>query len=108
VEELSCYFYGINREHKVVSVAVYVKGKSVRLSGPHGSHLVHPSNERSHEGWKREAGLVWNLSDIVGVPRVLIGSESDKKQFARIKEEAQARKRKAEEFAAKTATDAKE
>jgi hypothetical protein len=81
VEELSCYLYGINRKFEVVSIVVYVKEKSVRLSGPHGSHHVHPSNERGYDDWKREAALVWNLTDIEDVPRVLLNSDSDKKKF---------------------------
>jgi hypothetical protein len=98
IEELSCYLYGINRKFEVVSIVVYVKGKSVRLSGPHGSHHVHPSNERGYDGWKREAALVWNLTDIEAVPRVLLNSDSDKTKFEALKQKADHRKREAEEY----------
>ena len=62
-------FYGITNAWDVVRIAVYVKGTDVWLSGPRGpSHPVHASNERTREGWMREARLVWNLGEMIEVP----------------------------------------
>jgi hypothetical protein len=96
VHEPSCYLYGIDRKFEVMIIAVYVRGKAVRLSGRHGTHLVHPSNEKSLEGWKREAALMWNLTDIVDVPRVLLNSEIDKRKLKELKETADQRKQEME------------
>jgi hypothetical protein len=73
-------------------IAVYVKGKSVRLSGPHGSHNVHASNEQTLDGWKREAALVWNLTDIEDVPRMLLNTETDKHILETLKRKTESRK----------------
>jgi len=103
-EELVCYIYGIDKNHEVKSIVVYKTEKSVRLLGPHGSHHVHSSNLGSLEGWKREAALVWNITDIVDVPRLAINSDSDKTTYERLKQKADERKRFAEEHAAKHST----
>jgi hypothetical protein len=58
----------------------------------------------SRDSWKREAALVWNITDIVDVPRLAINSDSDKKTYERLKQKADERKRFAEEHAAKHST----
>jgi len=103
VEELVSYFYGINAKHEVKSIAVYVKGKSVRLSGPHGSHNAHSSNSGSLEGWKRETALVWNLTDVIDIPRVLLNSESGKKKVEELETRATEKKRAKKEHLARRA-----
>jgi len=97
VEELSCYIFGINSENKVMVIAVYVKGRSVRLSGPHGSHAVHPSNIGGIDGWKREATLVWHLSNTVDVPRALLNSAFEKSKREELERIAADPKRQAVE-----------
>ena len=88
VERLEAYIYGIGAGHKVESVAVYKKGRSVRLSGPHGTHLVHRSNEGSTRGWMREVMLVWHLTNLISIPAELLGSESDKKKIEDLERKA--------------------
>jgi len=86
---LECYIYGISRKNTVGSVAVYVKGSSVRLSGPDNyQHHVHPSNVDSLEGWKKEIILVWHLTDLVIVPEALLNSETHKVTIERLEKEA--------------------
>lgn len=92
-ERLKSYFYCLDYYGNVVTVPVYVKGTAVYLSGPHGRHLVHPSNE----GWRREAALVWHFSNVLDVPVVLLGSESEKQAKAEIRRQSEARKRELEE-----------
>jgi hypothetical protein len=78
LEQLICCLYGINPKHEIARIGVYVKDGDVRLSGPNGSHPVDVSNTRTVDGWKREAALVWNLSDLMDVPHFLLGSGTDK------------------------------
>lgn len=92
-ENMSCYIYGINQKSDVVTIAVYTKGRSVRLSGPNGSKPVHGSNARNVEGWKREAGLVWNLTDLIDVPVMLFNTDKDRRAFEGPKQIAEKRKK---------------
>ena len=63
-EQLMSRICGLRPNGDAVLIHVYKKGKSARLSGPNGSHLVHPSNESGSPGWMREAVLVWNLTEV--------------------------------------------
>jgi hypothetical protein len=103
-ERLESYFYCLDYYGNVVTVPVYVKGTAVYLSGPHGRHLVHPSNERSLEGWRREAAHVWHFTNVIDVPAVLLGSESDKQAKTEIQRQSEARKRELEEHEKKKGT----
>src|SRR5262249_19216898 len=78
VEQLICCLYGINPKHEIARIGVYVKDGDVRLSGPNGSHSIDASNSRTIDGWKREAAVVWNLSNLTDVPHFLLGSGTDK------------------------------
>ena len=75
VEEMLAAIYGLDQEGEVVRVWVYRQNKNVRLSGPLRSHIVHPSNKRDIEGWRREAARMWGLTDIVEFEPNLFHSE---------------------------------
>jgi hypothetical protein len=49
---------------------------------------VHPLNAADSNGWKREAGIVWNVTDTVFVPRLLLNSPETKETFEQLKREA--------------------
>jgi hypothetical protein len=55
---------GLRPNGDTVSITVYRKGKSVLLSGPNGSHIVHAMHEKNSQGWIRETILVWKLSNV--------------------------------------------
>jgi len=76
---------GLRPNGDAVSVTVYRKGKSVRLFGPNGSHLVHPSNERTSDGWIREAILVWNLFQVYDENPIYVDREETQKRFAALR-----------------------
>jgi len=92
-EKIVCCLYGINRQYEVVRISVYVRGPDVRLSGPNGSHPVHASNKRTIDGWKREAALVWHLSNVKDVPDFLFGSGSEKRVYEELRGIARERNR---------------
>lgn len=60
-EQLLSTIWRLKPNGDAISIHVYKKGGQ---SGMSGSHLVHPSNEGSSEGWMREAVLVRNLTDV--------------------------------------------
>jgi hypothetical protein len=65
-----------------IVIHVYKKGRSVRLSpGMSRSHLAHPSNEGSSEGWMREAVLVWNLTDAYEEHPMYADAEQSRERF---------------------------
>jgi hypothetical protein len=87
-EEFVGCIHGIDRaEGVVLDVWVYRKGHSVRLSGPI-EHSVHPSNATDSNGWKREAGIVWHLTDMIFTPRLLLESPETKKTLESLKQKA--------------------
>ena len=82
-------FYGITNAWDVVRIAVYVKGTDVWLSGPRGpSHPVHASNERTREGWMREARLVWNLGEMIEVPLLSLDARRDEESTDALRKKA--------------------
>jgi hypothetical protein len=84
-EQMVMTICGLRPKGDAVSVTVYRKGKSVRLFGPNGSHLVHPSNERTSDGWIREAILVWNLSEVYDEHPVHVDREDAQRRFAALR-----------------------
>jgi hypothetical protein len=80
--------YGIDRATAVVlDIWVYKKGRSVRLSGPI-EHSVHPSNAANSNGWQREAGIVWHVTDTIFIPRLSLNSPETKETLERLKGKA--------------------
>ena len=67
-EYMSRYIYGINQKCEVVTIAAYIKGKSVRLSGPNGSQPVHPSSARDVEDGNVKLALYGALSSRATMP----------------------------------------
>ena len=100
-EELSRYICGINKNYEILTIAVFVKGNSMRLLGPNGSHLVHSSNNNDIIGCMREAELVWKLTDVFAVARDRLDSEDVKEKIEQLKQKAVQLKKAAEEQAAK-------
>jgi hypothetical protein len=81
-EQLASRICGLKPNGDTIMIHVYKKGRSVRLSsGMSGSHLVHPSNEGSSEGWMREARLVWNLTDMYDEHPVYTNDEQSRERF---------------------------
>ncbi len=68
-EELVAYIHGIDPEGELAHILVYQKGSSIRFSGRLGAHNVSPSNSSDLEKWVKEAKIVWELDEIIGVPR---------------------------------------
>ena len=84
-EQMMMTICGLRPNGDAVSITVYRKGKSVRLYGPNGSHLVHPSNERTSDGWIREAILVWNLSEVYDEHPAYVDLEERQRLFAALR-----------------------
>lgn len=87
-EDLVGYICGINKDYEVMVVGIFIKDNSVRLLGPDGSHLVHSSNNIDMHGYKREAEIVWNLTDMVDVARDEINSDAAVERIAQLKKKA--------------------
>lgn len=84
-EELVGCIHGIDRRKAVVlDIWVYKKGGSVRLSGAI-SHSVRKSNATNSDGWRREAAIVWELTDTIFVPEGLLNSRETKETLERLK-----------------------
>jgi len=77
--------YGLRPNGDVARVSAYQSGSSVKLSGPNGSHNVHPSNERTIEGWIREAALVWHLTNVYETHPTLADGEHEKQKYEALK-----------------------
>jgi len=100
-EDLARYICGINKDYEIMTIGVFRKGNAVRLLGPDGSHLVHSSNNNDIDGYKREAELVWNLTDVFDVARDKLNSEEVIAKIAQLKLRAAQLRVAAEEQAAK-------
>src|SRR5215212_8125098 len=68
-EELVAYIHGIDPEGELAHILVHQRGSSIRFSGRLGTHNVSPSNSSDLEKWVREAKIVWELDETIGVPR---------------------------------------
>ena len=87
-EELVGCIHGIDRRKVVVlDIWVYKKGRSVRLSGTI-SHSVHWSNAANSDGWRQEAAIVWELTDTIFIPGLLLNAPQSKEQVERLKRKA--------------------
>jgi hypothetical protein len=105
-EELKAVIYGMRRsDGEIARISAYKKGKSVRLSGPHDSKIVNPSNEGSIEGWRREAALVWNLSDVYDEHPLYENAERAKQRLDELKAKGEQRKRELAEAKNKKRSD---
>jgi hypothetical protein len=99
-EHLRGYICGINKAYEILIIGVFRKDNSVRLLGPNGAHMVHSSNNYDVEGYKREAALVWGLTDMIDVARDKLDSKEVVERIALLKKRAADRKAAAEERAA--------
>ena len=84
-DTMVAYLSGLRPDGEVVRVAVYRRRKTVHLAGPQGSHIVHPSNEANAEGWRREAMLVWKLTDVYDTHPMRINTKREKEKFELLK-----------------------
>jgi hypothetical protein len=82
------YLYGINDKADVVEIMIRRDDRDVSLSGPGGSHPVHPSNAGSIQGWKREAAVVWHLSEVINIPGMAADSASSRQRLADLEAKA--------------------
>jgi hypothetical protein len=99
-EDLVGYICGVNKDYEIMIIGVFVRDNAVRLLGPDGSHVVHSSNSMDANGYKREAVLVWNLTDAFDVARDKINSDEIVDKIAQLKQKAGELKAAAEEKAA--------
>src|SRR5674476_1364583 len=76
------------QNYEILTIAVFVKGNSMRLLGPNGSHLVHSSNNNDIIGCMREAELVWKLTDVFAVARDRLDSEEVREKIEQLKQRA--------------------
>jgi hypothetical protein len=100
-EELARYICGINKDYEILTIAVFMKGNSMRLLGPNGSHLVHSSNNNDIDGCMREAALVWKLTDVFAVARDKLNSEHVVEKIEQLRQRAAQLRKAAEQQAAK-------
>src|SRR3954449_1822342 len=68
-EELVAYIHGIDPEGELAHILVHQRGSSIRFSGRLGTHNVSPSNSSDLEKWVKEAKIVWELDETIGVLR---------------------------------------
>ena len=68
-EEFVAYIHGIDLEGELAHILVHQRGNSIRFSGKLGAHDVSPSNSSNLEKWVQEAKSVWELDEILGIPR---------------------------------------
>ena len=87
-EELMAAIYGITKRGDVAHISVYAKGKAVRLLGPRRTVSVSMPNRANIDGWKREAALVWDLTHLIDIPRILFQSDTEKSKLDSFREEA--------------------
>lgn len=92
-ERLVGYLYGINDKAQVVEIMIRRDDRNVSLLGPAGSHMVHPANASSIEGWKREAAVVWHLSEVINIPGMAVNSALSQQRLADLEAKAATRRR---------------
>ncbi len=80
------------RNGDIARISAYQLKDGVRLSGPNGSHIVHASNDRTIEGWRREAALVWNLTNVYDVLPIFENDEHGRQQYEELKAKSAERK----------------
>jgi len=100
--EIAAIIFGLRSDGDIVRISAYQSGLGVRLSGPHGSHNVHPSNQKKVEGWRHEAARAWNLSDTYSVHPTDERSEHEGERYEQLKAKSEERKRQLEEAKTKS------
>jgi hypothetical protein len=85
--------FGLRENGDMARVTAYQLKDAVRLSGPNGSHVVHASNVKSIDGWRREAALVWNLTHVYDVMPGYENGEHERELYAELKAKSDERKR---------------
>src|SRR3954447_23510608 len=68
-EELVAYIHGIDPEGELAHILVHQRGSNIRFSGRLGAHDVSPSNSSNMEKWIKEAKIIWELDETIGIPR---------------------------------------
>ena len=100
--EIAVIILGLRSDGDIVRIAAYQSGSSVRLSGPNGRHNVHPSNQKTVEGWRHEAALAWRLSDTYSVHPMDERGEHERERYEELKAKSAERKRQLEDAKAKS------
>lgn len=100
-EDLRGYICGIGKDYELMVVGIFINHNSVVLLGPDGSHQVHSSNNFDMAGYKREAAIVWHLTEMFEIARDRINSPEIVEKIAELKQRAAEKKTAAEEKAAK-------
>lgn len=82
----------------IVRISAYERKDGVRLLGPHGSHSVHSSNLGSIDGWRREAALVWDLTEVYDVLPQYQHGEHERQLYAELQAKSAERKRQLADY----------
>jgi len=82
----------------IVRISAYEQKDGVRLSGPRGSHSVHSSNLGSIDGWRREAALVWGLTEVYDVSPRFQHGEHERQLYAKLQAKSAERKRQLADY----------
>ena len=91
--------FGLKRDTgEIVRISVYEQKDGMRLSGPHGPHSVHSSNLGSIDGWRREAALVWGLTDVYDVSPQYQHGEHEQQLYAELQAKSAERKRQLADY----------
>src|SRR5579862_4343859 len=90
--QITAVIFGLRENGDIARISAYQLGDAVRLSGPNGNHIVHGSNERSVEGWRREATLVWRLTDVYDIHPMFANGEDEKQRYAELEVKSADRK----------------
>jgi hypothetical protein len=91
--QIAAVIYGLRRNGDIARISAYQLKDGVRLSGPNFSKIVHGSNDDSIEGWKREAVLLWDLTDVYDAHPMFANSEHEKEKYAALEAKGAQRKR---------------
>lgn len=84
-EDLAGYICGINPDYEVLVIGIFIRANATRLLGPEGSHLVHSSNNFGMPGYKKEAAIVWGLTEMINIARDEINSAAGVDKIAQLK-----------------------
>jgi hypothetical protein len=92
--QIAAVIFGLRENGDIVRISAYRLKGGVRLSGPNGPHIVHASNDKTIEGWRREAALVWTLTHVYDVHPMFENDEHVKQQYEELKTKSAERRRR--------------
>src|SRR5690349_20626882 len=99
-EELVAYIHGIDPEGELAHILVHQRGNSVRFSGRLGAHSVSPSNSSDLEKWIREAKIIGELDETIGIPRSWMNTPEILEKIELIRGKAMQKKKSLEDLRA--------